>query len=69
VLDSEMAYIDTQPSAEAGADAVVFLHGNPTSSYLWRNVIPHVEPAGAVPGAGPDRDGRVRAVGWWLVSL
>lgn len=23
---------------------VVFLHGNPTSSYLWRNVIPHVEP-------------------------
>jgi len=24
--------------------AVVFLHGNPTSSYLWRNVIPHVEP-------------------------
>jgi pimeloyl-ACP methyl ester carboxylesterase len=30
--------------AEAGdGDAVlVFLHGNPTSSYLWRNVIPHV---------------------------
>lgn len=25
-------------------EAVVFLHGNPTSSYLWRNVIPHVEP-------------------------
>jgi haloalkane dehalogenase len=24
--------------------AVVFLHGNPTSSYLWRNVIPHVSP-------------------------
>ena len=23
-------------------DAVVFLHGNPTSSYLWRNIIPHV---------------------------
>ena len=22
--------------------SVVFLHGNPTSSYLWRNVIPHV---------------------------
>ena len=21
---------------------VVFLHGNPTSSYLWRNIIPHV---------------------------
>ena len=28
---------------EAGTgDPVVFLHGNPTSSYLWRNVIPHV---------------------------
>jgi len=25
-------------------EAVVFLHGNPTSSYLWRNVLPHVEP-------------------------
>jgi haloalkane dehalogenase len=37
VLDSEMAYVDTG----AGAP-VVFLHGNPTSSYLWRNVIPHV---------------------------
>ena len=23
-------------------DPVVFLHGNPTSSYLWRNVVPHV---------------------------
>lgn len=29
--------------AEQGeGDPVVFLHGNPTSSYLWRNVIPHV---------------------------
>jgi haloalkane dehalogenase len=39
VLDTEMAYVD----AGAGAP-VVFLHGNPTSSYLWRNVMPHVEP-------------------------
>lgn len=32
---------------EAGAgDPIVFLHGNPTSSYLWRNVIPHVESLG-----------------------
>ena len=32
-----MAYV------ELGAgDPIVFLHGNPTSSYLWRNVIPHV---------------------------
>ncbi len=40
-LDSEMAYVD----AGAG-DAIVFLHGNPTSSYLWRNVIPDLESAG-----------------------
>ena len=41
VLDAEMAYVDT-----GHGDPVVFLHGNPTSSYLWRNVIPHVEPEG-----------------------
>jgi haloalkane dehalogenase len=39
VLDTEMAYVDT-----GRGDPVVFLHGNPTSSYLWRNVMPHVEP-------------------------
>src|SRR5436853_405134 len=38
VLDSEMAYVDT-----GRGRPVIFLHGNPTSSYLWRNVIPHVE--------------------------
>lgn len=38
VIDSEMAYVDT-----GADDPMVFLHGNPTSSYLWRNVIPHVE--------------------------
>ena len=37
VLDTEMAYIDT-----GTGDPIVFLHGNPTSSYLWRNIIPHV---------------------------
>ena len=41
VLDSEMAYVDV-----GVGDPVVFLHGNPTSSYLWRNVIPHVERSG-----------------------
>ena len=42
----EIAYVDTgQGTGQGtGGDAVVFLHGNPTSSYLWRNVIPHVEP-------------------------
>src|SRR5262249_687731 len=31
--------------ADAGAgDPMLFPHGNPTSSYLWRNVIPHLKP-------------------------
>ena len=41
VLDSELAYVDV-----GSCDSIVFLHGNPTSSYLWRNVIPHVESMG-----------------------
>src|SRR5262245_12060094 len=41
VLGVEMAYV------EAGeGDPIVFLHGNPTSSYLWRNVLPHVQGGG-----------------------
>ncbi len=37
VEGKQMAYHET-----GVGDSVVFLHGNPTSSYLWRNVIPHV---------------------------
>lgn len=37
VLDSTMTYLET-----GAGDPVLFLHGNPTSSYLWRNVLPHV---------------------------
>jgi haloalkane dehalogenase len=33
-------------SEEGAGDTIVFLHGNPTSSYLWRNVIAHVAPLG-----------------------
>ena len=40
----EMAYVDTGTAQEGSNDAFVFLHGNPTSSYLWRNIIPHVSP-------------------------
>ena len=36
VRGRRMAYID-----EGEGDAIVFQHGNPTSSYLWRNVMPH----------------------------
>jgi len=36
-----MAYVE-----RGGGDPIVFLHGNPTSSYLWRNVMPHLEGQG-----------------------
>ena len=41
VFDREMAYVE-----EGEGDPIVFLHGNPTSSYLWRNVIPHLQSRG-----------------------
>ncbi len=40
----EMSYVDTGAPDSASDGATVFLHGNPTSSYLWRNIIPHVSP-------------------------
>ena len=59
-----MAYVEV-----GQGDPIVFLHGNPTSSYLWRNVIPHAETLGRwiapdligmgdsdkLPDSGPDR--------------
>jgi haloalkane dehalogenase len=36
---SKMHYID-----EGKGDPILFLHGNPTSSYLWRNIIPYLTP-------------------------
>jgi haloalkane dehalogenase len=41
IKGKRMAYID-----EGQGDAIVFAHGNPTSSYLWRNVMPHLEGLG-----------------------
>jgi haloalkane dehalogenase len=43
VLGSKMAYVDEGVGA-ADKPVALFLHGNPTSSYLWRNVIPQIEP-------------------------
>lgn len=37
VLGSRIHYVD-----EGSGDPILFLHGNPTSSYLWRNIIPHL---------------------------
>jgi haloalkane dehalogenase len=41
VNGQQMAYVD-----EGDGEAIVFAHGNPTSSYLWRNVMPHLEGLG-----------------------
>ena len=41
ILGRSMAYID-----EGNGDPIVFLHGNPTSSYLWRNIMPHLDGLG-----------------------
>jgi haloalkane dehalogenase len=41
VLGSQMHYVEVGDGAP-----IVYVHGNPTSSYLWRNVIPHTEAQG-----------------------
>ncbi len=41
VHGSNLHYVD-----EGEGDAILFLHGNPTSSYLWRNIIPHLTSVG-----------------------
>ncbi len=77
-LETEISYVDT-----GAGEPVVFLHGNPTSSYLWRNVIPHVEGLGRClapdlvgmgdSGAAPDGSYRfvdhVRYLDAWFEAL
>jgi len=41
VFDRAMAYVET-----GRGDPIVFLHGNPTSSYLWRNILPYLQGEG-----------------------
>ena len=41
VLGKQIAYRET-----GAGHPIVFLHGNPTSSYLWRDVMPHLAPLG-----------------------
>jgi haloalkane dehalogenase len=65
VLGTQMAYVDV-----GEGDPIVFLHGNPTPSYLWRNIIPHLLPFGrclapdyvGMGNSGPDPDGGYRFV-------
>ena len=58
VLGSKMAYVD-----EGAGDPILFLHGQPTSSYLWRNIMPHVEEARSYHRAGQYRIRQVRPAG------
>ena len=41
ILGRRMAYVEM-----GEGDPIVYLHGNPTSSYLWRNIMPHTESLG-----------------------
>src|SRR5437764_2589014 len=41
VLDSTMAY---REAGSPNSPTLLFLHGNPTSSYIWRNIIPLLAP-------------------------
>ncbi len=41
ILGHRMSYVE-----EGSGDPIVFLHGNPTSSYLWRNIMPHLTDLG-----------------------
>ncbi len=66
VLDSEMSYVDTGVGRP-----IVFLHGNPTSSFLWRNIIAEVK--GTARCLAPDligmgRSGRAPSGSYRLVD-
>jgi haloalkane dehalogenase len=64
VLGKKMAYVEM-----GEGDPIIFQHGNPTSSYLWRNIMPHVQHLGRciaidligmgdsekLPDSGPER--------------
>ena len=78
VLGAMMAYIDV-----GAGDPIVFLHGNPTPSYIWREIIPHLLPFGRClapdyvgmgnSGAAPDGGYRLvdhqRYVDAWFEAL
>jgi haloalkane dehalogenase len=63
VLGTSIAYTES-----GSGDPILFLHGNPTSSYLWRNVIPHLTGLGrciapdlvGMGDSGPAPDGSYR---------
>jgi len=65
-LDSHLSYVEV-----GVGDPIVLLHGNPTSSYLWRNVIPRLDGAGrclAPDLIGMGRSGKAPAGSYRLVD-
>ncbi|KAL7907439.1 Alpha/Beta hydrolase protein [Trichoderma velutinum] len=45
VLNGKITYVDTgSPVHDHTSLTHIFIHGNPTSSYVWRNIIPHIMP-------------------------
>lgn len=69
VFDHRMAYLDTAPGGHESGLTILLLHGNPTSSFLWRDVTPRLEGLGRciapdligmgdsdkLPASGPNR--------------
>ncbi len=78
VLDSHISYVEV-----GVGDPIVLLHGNPTSSYLWRNVIPQLQSvgrclapdligmgrSGKAPGGAYRLADHVRYLDGWLEAL
>ena len=65
VLGKRMAYVEcTSPAGSTDTqDTIVFCHGNPTSSYMWRNVMPHCEELKGLDG------GNVRLIAPDLIGM
>jgi len=66
VLGKRMAYVEAHASSQGSSDTqdtIVFVHGNPTSSYMWRNVMPHCEELKGIDG------GNVRLIALDLIGM
>jgi len=48
VYGSRMHYVDENNTNDSNQTTFVCIHGNPTSSYLWRNIIPYLKTEGRV---------------------
>lgn len=59
VRGANLHYIDE--GAKTAEHTFLLLHGNPTSSYIWRNIIPYLTPHTSWPGdrSGLNWDGEV----------